>query len=65
MIMKDLYSLKRGEWTMGIGRFPIIWALWAVYLFPQLIGLGSDPWKHVGVPPWVGLSVGPAPEPDP
>ena len=58
MIMKDPYSLTRGEWTMGIGRFPVIWALWAVHLFPQLIGLGSDPWKHVGCPHGSGSLLG-------
>ena len=48
MIMKDPYSLKCGEHIMGIGHFLVIWALWAVFLFPQLIGLGPDPWKQVG-----------------
>ena len=65
MIMKDPYSLKRGERIMGIGRFPVIWALWVVYLFPQLIGLGPRPLETCGVPPWARLSVGPTPEPDP
>ena len=65
MIMKDPYSLKRGEQIMGIGRFLVIWALWAVYLFPQLIGPGPKPLETCRVPPWVGLCAGPAPEPDP
>ena len=43
---------------MRIGCFPVIWALWAVYLFPQLIGLGPDPWKHVGCPHGPGSLLG-------
>ena len=58
MIMKDPYSLKCGERIMRIGYFPVIWALWAVYLFPQLIGVGPDPWKHVGCPHGPGSLLG-------
>ena len=58
MIMKDPYSLKRGERIMRIGYFLVIWALWAVYLFPQLIGLGPNPCKHVGCPHGSGSLLG-------
>ena len=48
--MEDPDSLKRGERIIEIGRFPVIRALWDIYMFPQPIGLGSDPWKRVGWP---------------
>ena len=58
MILKDPYFLKCGERITEIGRFPVTWALWVVYLFPQLIGLGPNPWKHVGCPHGSGSLLG-------
>ena len=42
--MKDPCSLKSGEWVMGNGHFPFIWAFWAVYVIHSSDGADLACW---------------------